>query len=325
MPLLYRLKGSSRPVPLVEDVSVPPDVLPDFLVRMQNVLKRRQVTASLLCHAGHGQIHLQPFLDLDDPNDVQRMRLMAEELYDEVFSVGGTIGGERAYGLSRTQFLRRQAGPLYDVLRQVKQIFDPENILNPDKIVSDDDELLTRYLRPRPTRNRQADNGGTPVLTADVPPPAADDGVAPHSEQPALRKLVELQVNWDPQRVAEATAACNRCGECRAQSPQTRMCPIFRLLPSEEASPRAKANLIRGILTDNIDPGRLATDDLKDVADLCVHCHSCRLECPAGVDIPKLMMDAKAAYLRANGLSVSDWVMTHLDLLASIGRGSPRR
>ncbi len=138
MPLLYRLKGPSRPVPVVEDVSVPPEVLPDFLVRTQNVLKRRQVTASLLCHAGHGQLHIQPFLDLDDPNDVQRMRLMAEELYDEVFSVGGTIGGERAYGLSRTQFLRRQAGPLYEVLRQIKQIFDPENILNPGKIVGDD-------------------------------------------------------------------------------------------------------------------------------------------------------------------------------------------
>ena len=110
MPLLYRLKGPSRPVPVVEDVSVPPEVLPDFLVRTQNVLKRRQVTASLLCHAGHGQLHIQPFLDLDDPNDVQRMRLMAEELYEEVFSVGGTIGGEHAYGLSRTQFLAPAGG-----------------------------------------------------------------------------------------------------------------------------------------------------------------------------------------------------------------------
>jgi len=303
MPLLYRLKGPSRPVPVVEDVSVPPDILPDFLVRTQNVLKRRQVTASLLCHAGHGQLHIQPFLDLDDPNDVQRMRLMAEELYDEVFSVGGTIGGEHAYGLSRTQFLRRQAGPLYEVLRQVKQIFDPENILNPGKIVGDDAELMTRNLRP-PLR----------------PPPLEGDLKSEEPDQPVLRNLVELQVNWDPQRVADATAACNRCGECRVQSSSTRMCPIFRLLPAEEASPRAKANIIRGILTGHIDPGRLATDDLKDMADLCVHCHSCRLECPAGVDVPKLMMEAKAAYLRTNGLRVADWVMTHLDFLASVGR-----
>ena len=131
---------------------------------------------------------------------------------------------------------------------------------------------------------------------------------------------MELQVNWDPQRVADATAPCNRCGECRSQSPQVRMCPIFRFLPTEEASPRAKANLIRGILNRSVDLGRLATDAFKEVADLCVHCHSCRLECPAGVDIPKLMMEAKAAYLRTNGMRFADWVMTRLDLLASIGR-----
>ncbi len=303
MPLLYRLKGPSRPVPVVEDVSVPPDILPDFLVRTQNVLKRRQVTASLLCHAGHGQMHIQPFLDLDDPNDVQRMRLMAEELYEEVFSVGGTIGGEHAYGLSRTQFLKRQAGPLYEVLRQVKQIFDPENILNPGKIIGDDPELMTRNLRP-PLR----------------PPQLEGDLIAENSAPPAMRDLVELQVNWDPQRVADATAPCNRCGECRSQSPQVRMCPIFRILPTEEASPRAKANLIRGILNRNIDLSRLSTDAFKDVADLCVHCHSCRLECPAGVDIPKLMMEAKAAYVRTNGMRFADWIMTRLELVAATGR-----
>ena len=142
------MKGPSRPVPVVEDVAVPPEGLSAFLVRMQNVLKRNQITASLLCHAGHGQLHIQPFLDLDDPADVQRMRQAAEELYQEVFDAGGTIGGEHAYGFSRTPFLARQIGPLYDVLRQVKQIFDPGNILNPGKIVGDDPELLTRYLRP---------------------------------------------------------------------------------------------------------------------------------------------------------------------------------
>ena len=300
-PLLYRARGPSRPVAVVEDISVPPEVLPDFLVRMQNVLKHRQVTASLLCHAGHGQLHLQPFLNLDDPADVQRMRLMAEELYEEVFSVGGTIGGERAYGLSRTSFLRRQAGPLYDVLVQVKQVFDPANILNPGKIISDDPELMTRYLRP-------------PIKTQR---PAAE--AEPAETTPALRDLVELQLNWDPSRVADATAACNRCGECRAQSPDVRMCPIFRFAPTEEASPRAKANLIRGVLNGTIDLSRLTSDEFKDMADLCVHCHSCRLECPAGVDIPKLMMEGKGAYVLSSGLQLADWVMTRFDLLAALG------
>ena len=300
-PLFYRMKGPIRPVPVVEDISVPPEILPDFLVSMQNVLKRRQVTASILCHAGHGQLHIQPLLNLDDPNDVQRMRLLADELYDEVFRAGGSIGGENAYGLSRTSFLPRQAGPLYEVFRQIKQVFDPENIFNPGKIVGDDPELLTRYLRAPMT---------TPRLEGDLPPIGADG--------PKMRNLVELQLNWEPLRVIEATAACNRCGECRSQSGQVRMCPIFRNQPAEEASPRAKANLMRGVLNGSVELGNLAGDEFKAVADLCVHCHSCRLECPAGVDIPKLMMEAKGAYVRVNGLSFADWAMTRLDRLSAI-------
>jgi FAD/FMN-containing dehydrogenase/Fe-S oxidoreductase len=298
-PLLYRVKGSSRPVPVVEDVAVPPESLPNFLVRMQNVLKRHQITASLLCHAGHGQLHIQPFLDLDDAGDVQRLRQMADELYQEVFDAGGTISGEHAYGLSRTAFLARQIGPLYRVLRQVKQIFDPDNILNPGKIVGDDPDLLTRYLRPALTE--------TPAATPEPADP----------EAPPLRDLIELQLDWDPSRVRDITATCNRCGECRSQSPQVRMCPIFRFAPAEEASPRAKANLIRGILTRGVELSRLTSDDFKDVADLCVHCHSCRIECPAGVDIPRLMRESKGAYVKANGLQLSDWLMTRLDLVSS--------
>ena len=86
------------------------------------------------------------------------------------------------------------------------------------------------------------------------------------------------------------------------------MCPIFRFAPAEEASPRAKANLIRGFVTGGIELGRLGSDEFKDVADLCVHCHSCRLECPAGVDIPRLMRESKGAYVAANGLRFSEWV-----------------
>ena len=147
-PALYRLKGPARPVPVVDDMAVPPEILPDFLLRMQNVLKRHQVTASLFAHAGQGQFHIRPFLDLASADDVQRMRRLAEELYQEVIAVGGSISGEHGYGLSRTSFLQQQAGPLYDVFREIKQIFDPENIFNPGKIVGDDPDLMIRNLRP---------------------------------------------------------------------------------------------------------------------------------------------------------------------------------
>jgi len=300
-PALYRLKGPSRPVAVVEDVAVAPEVLPEFLVRMQNVLKRNQVTASLLSHAGHGELHIQPFLDLANPDDVERMRCLATELYEEVFAVGGTICGEHGCGLSRTAFVRQQAGPLYDVFCEVKRIFDPKNVFNPGKIIGNSEvDLIAAHLR-RPLQ---------------VESKATTDVEAASTE---LRNLIALQLNWEPARILDVVAACNRCGECRTQMPGLRMCPIFRFAPAEEASPRAKANLIGGVLSGSLDLTFLVNDDFKAIADLCVHCHACRLECPAGVDIPRLMREGKGAYVAANGLPLSDWAMTRLDLLGSLG------
>ncbi len=326
-PALYRVKGPSRPVPIIEDMSVTPEVLPDFLVRMQNVLKRNQVTASLFCHAGRGQLHVLPFLDLANPDDVGRMRRLAEELYQEVFAVQGSISGEHACGLSRTTFVRRHAGPLFDVFLEVKRIFDPQNILNPGKIIGDDPDLITRHLSPSlqtsaPTGSAAAPGGDRPSAQpgAAVPQKSfTQPGAAVLEESPELRNLVELQLDWEPARVYDAVAACNRCGECRTQTPGLRMCPIFRFAPGEEASPRAKANLIRGVLCSTLDLNLLTSDEFKTIADLCVHCHACRLECPAGVDIPRLMRESKGAYVAANGLPLADWAMTRLDLLGVLG------
>ncbi|MHC4398786.1 MAG: anaerobic glycerol-3-phosphate dehydrogenase subunit C [Planctomycetota bacterium] len=300
-PALYRMKSPAQPVPVVEDVVVPPEALSEFLVRTQNVLKRHQVTASLFCHAGHGLVHMQPFLNLAVADDVEKMRRLADDLYREAFDVGGTVGGEHGSGLSQSGLIRRQYGPLYDVFRRVKAIFDPANLLNPGKIVDAGSLRPTDKLRP---------------TVAPQKPDQADD---PPPESTGLRDLIELQLNWDPDQVADAARQCNGCGECRTQGPQARMCPIFRILPTEESSPRAKANLIRGILTGQLDLSTLRDDQLKAVADLCVHCHMCAVECPAQVDVPTLMLECKGAYAAANGLSFSDRVMARLDLVSAIG------
>ena len=102
------------------------------------------------------------------------------------------------------------------------------------------------------------------------------------------------------------------------------MCPVFRLAPREEASPRAKANLMRALVTGHIPPESLTQDEVKSIADLCVNCHQCRLECPAGVDIPKLMVEAKAQYFATNGLKPSDWLLARLDWLYEISGRMPR-
>lgn len=310
---LSRLKGPARPIPLIEDVAVPPEILPEFVVRTQNILKRAQVTASLYAHAGHGQLHIRPMLDPSNPQDMATMPHLAESLYKAVIEAGGTISGEHGCGISRTPFVRRQCGPLYDVFVQIKRLFDPQNIFNPGKIVGDKPDGITRNLRPivagRTTAAPKAEPGGGPEEALEQ-----DETTAPK-----LRDLVELQLDWNPDRVVEAAVQCNGCGECRSQAPDVRMCPIFRIRPAEEASPRAKANLIRGVLGGDPPLESLTGEQFKDVADLCIHCQMCVLECPAEVDIPRIVSEGRGAFVAANGLPFSDWVITRLDRLAALG------
>jgi FAD/FMN-containing dehydrogenase/Fe-S oxidoreductase len=306
VPTLYRLPGTSRPIACVEDIAVPPAALPVFLRQLQDALKRLQVTASVLGHAMHGQLHVRPFFDMANPNDIRTMEALAEELYDKVWLLGGTISGEHADGLSRTPYLAQQFGPLAGVFGELKQIFDPGGTLNPGKIVPQEAARMTHNLRP--SAHPSLD------LLRDAPPESAHAGpVAP----------LNLQLSWQPAEMALEARTCNGCGACRAATPDVRMCPIFRLAPREEASPRAKANLVRGVLTGCLPEDTLLQDACKEIADLCVHCHMCRLECPANVDIPKLMLEAKAAYVQTNGMTFKDWLLANVDTLAALAGRLP--
>jgi Fe-S oxidoreductase len=309
VPRLYRLRGQSRPVPFVEDLAVPPQSLPDFLVRLQNVLKTHEVTASLFGHAGHGQLHVRPFLDIANPADVRKMQDLAADIYAEVMSVGGTISGEHGDGLSRTWYVRRQYGALYDVFREVKRIFDPQNIFNPGKVVADVPQPLTKNLRPVVI-------GG--ALANEPAPTLADSEQLTLAEEQRREPPFELHLLWpSAEDVALTARNCNGCGRCRTQSVDARMCPIFRIAPAEESSPRAKANLVRAVLTGRLKGDQLTSDDCKALADLCVNCHQCRLECPATVDIPKLVLEAKSQYVVNNGLNTADFLLSRLDRVAS--------
>ncbi|QGJ69230.1 Anaerobic glycerol-3-phosphate dehydrogenase subunit C [Planctomycetales bacterium 10988] len=296
VPTLYRMKGNTRPIPVVEDFAVPPESLPEFTLKLQNILKKHQVTASLFAHAGHGQLHVRPFFDLTDPQDVRTVQALANDLYSEVFRIGGTISGEHGDGLSRTPFVEKQYGDVYPLFREIKRIFDPHNIYNPGKIVGDDPFATIRSLRTD-TLQQQKVTGQT--------------------EEEAPPTLVTLQLDWIVDEVVQASRLCNGCGQCRSTEQGTRMCPIFHFAPAEEASPRAKANLMRASLAGNLSPETMVSDDFKNVMDLCVNCKMCRLECPASVDIPRLVLEAKAEYVAHHGLRSTDWLLTRLPELSA--------
>ncbi len=280
VPLLNGVRGpSSSPVPFVEDISVPPAALEEFVVRMRRVLQRHEVTASLYSHAASGQLHIRPFLPLPTPRDGPRLEALARDLYHAALSVGGSISGEHGLGLSRTAFLRSQYGELYRVFQEIKEIFDPHNLLNPGKVLSDDPHLTVRHLRP---------------------------AVEPQPD------LYDLQLNWSATEFATAATACHGCGGCRTQEPSLRMCPFFRAESSEDRTPRAKANAVRAIVDGRVSVHELSSPDLGQLAKKCFNCGQCRLECVNHVDVPHLMIEAKAQHLATHGPATSDWFLARV-------------
>ncbi len=132
-------------------------------------------------------------------------------------------------------------------------------------------------------------------------------------------------LEWNQsESLAFAARSCNGCGRCRTNADAERMCPMFRVHKGEEASPRAKANLMRGLLTGSVDIEHLESRELKAISDLCFNCHQCRLECPAAVNIPKLVQEAKAQHVAGHGLPVSERLLNRVDLLAAMGSCFPR-
>lgn len=286
VPMLTRMTGATRPVPIVEDIAVPPDRLHDFLVDAQRVFQRHEVTATLYAHAASGQLHMRPFVPTPTPKDGTRLEALARDLYRIVREVGGTISGEHGDGLSRTSFVAEQYGPLYALFQQVKDAFDPHNLLNPGKVVGNDPHLVVKNIRPGPT----------------------DD-----------HDLVELQFAWSPRELGEESTRCNGCGVCRTQAEETRMCPFFRTVPHEEHAPRSKANVMRNYAAGLLDPRQLTTDEALQLANTCFNCKQCELECPSNVDIPHIAIEAKAAHVVANGLNTTDWLLSRSHLVGRLG------
>ena len=298
---VHGVRAEMRPVPFIEDIVVPPAMLPDFIRRLQEVLKRQHATAMIFSHAGHGELHVRPYANPRDSAERPLLESLAEGVYAEVAAVGGSIGAELGLGLSRTRFFADLFPELAAVFADVKRLFDPAGILNPDRIVPDG---TSRGVFRGPLEPGLAE--ATPDTPADAQP-----------------QLVPLGT-WDRDRLVVEVDACNGCGGCRSLSPTTRMCPRYRENPSEEASPRAKADVMAALLSGALDPKSLSGDAVRAVADTCFNCHRCSSDCAAGVDIPAIVMELKAAHYATNATRLAPWLLSRIDsVLAVAGACGP--
>jgi len=257
------------------------------------IMKKHDLDVAISGHAGQGSFCARPLLDLKNAEDVRRMREVAEEVFAMVVEMGGTISSGSGDGMARTEFLRLQYGELCDVFTRAKQIFDPGNVLNPGIKVSAERGTIVSNLRYGPDY---------------------------------ARRQTEPKLLYRDEAREDVIEKCHGCGTCRNLAQALAMCPVYKALQTEEAAPRAKANVLRHLLSSRgtLPPEDEVVNEMIRLTDLCVNCKMCSTECPSGIDVSKLMIELRARRVEKAGLARDEKVArlwnTLLPLLATFPR-----
>lgn len=279
--------GDAKPVPFIEDPSVPPERLPAFYGEVRTVLDDEGVRAVWYGHASVGCLHIRPLVDLRAAGAVARMRRIAEAVAGIVVAHGGSLSGEHGDGRARSELLPRMYdAATMEAFGHLKRLLDPDGIMNPGVIV--DGEPLDSGLR---------------LLDS---PPLQDH-----------RSTIGFSREGGLQRAAEA---CNGNGACRTDAGV--MCPSYQALGDERHSTRGRAAIFRAALEGRL-PAGLAGDGLHEALELCLACKACASECPASVDMARMKVEALAHRHRATGLPLTARIAGHAHRLLALGSRAP--
>jgi FAD/FMN-containing dehydrogenase/Fe-S oxidoreductase len=278
--IVMSMKGDVKPVSFIEDCAVPLEHLAAYTDRLSEVFRRHGTSGTWYAHASVGCLHIRPALNLKDVGDLKRLRAIAEEAHQLVREYQGSHSGEHGDGLVRSEFLESMLGSrLVRAFQEVKHRFDPTGLFNPGKIVRPprmDDRSLFRY---------------GPAYRA----PALDTGL-----------------DWSAWGgITGAVEMCNNNGACRKASPGV-MCPSYRVTLDERDTTRGRANTLRLVLTGQLGADALTSDALRDTMSLCVSCKACRRECPTGVDMARLKIEAQRHRRARHGYRPREWVTAYL-------------
>ena len=325
--ILFQMRRSFQAIPLFEDMAVPVPALQDFMAELFGVLRKNEFTASISGHVGQGHLRVHPLVNLSQKNFPQLLRRLADDVYRRVLDFGGTISSEYGTGLMKSHFIPTQHPSLIPTFQAIKKAFDPDNLFNPGKVLPEASPW-THHLR-KGLAYRGMEHPDTPGMETHIWDPAClETTVVPPTslteyetettpEDTTFTSQLELQLKWKPESVFEATHLCNGCGACFRSDGAGRMCPLFRVIQREAASPRASANLLRGVLNGSVELETLTHHRAKEIADACFHCGLCVSECPAEVNASLLAFRCKSAHVSAHGLALDDLLLSRLDSVLS--------
>jgi FAD/FMN-containing dehydrogenase/Fe-S oxidoreductase len=276
--VMMSMKQEGKPVSFVEDCAVPLQHLADYTERLNAIFAKHGTSGTMYAHASEGCLHVRPVLNLKLEKNVHAMRAIAEETFAMVREYKGSHSGEHGDGIVRSEFHETMFGSrIVADFREVKHRFDPDNVLNPGKIVDPpkmDDRSLFRY----PPDYRISE--------------------------------LKMQLDWSAYPGAGggfqgAVEMCNNNGACRKLEGGV-MCPSYRTTRNEKDVTRGRANTLRLAISGQLAPDALTSDEMMDTMKLCVSCKACRHECPTGVDMAKMKIEVLAARAAKHGLSLRD-------------------
>ncbi len=267
--LLGNMVGDRKAVACIEDTAVAVDQLKSFITEFTGIMERYGQQAVYYAHAGAGELHLRPILNLKKSEDIGLFRSITTEVAHLTKGYGGSFSGEHGDGIVRAEFIPLMVGKNnYELFRRLKNSFDPKGIFNPGKIV--DPYPMDQSLRYEVDR-----------------------------EEPKIDTLMDFSGD---QGILRAAEKCNGSGDCRkTHLTAGAMCPSYQATKQEKDTTRARANALREVLTNTAGTNRFDSEDLKDVFDLCLSCKACASECPSNVDAATLKAEFQYQYQQANG------------------------
>ena len=304
--------GDAKAISFVEDTAVPPERLHDYIENFQRILAKHDTQAGFYAHASVGLLHIRPVVNLKSAQGVQRFEAIATEVADLVLEYGGALSGEHGDGLVRAPFQEKMFGPaLYKAFCEVKGVFDPDNMLNPGKVVHA--PALISNLRYGSPVGQFDDGEPRPQETG--PPDATGARVEETGAAPEDATAFDFS---DFGGLLRATEQCTGVGACRKTLTGT-MCPSYMATRNEIDSTRGRANALRLALSGGLEATGFGDEDLLPVVDLCLECKACKRECPTGVDMARIKSEFLHQYHSRRGAPLKDRVLSQADLIARWG------
>jgi FAD/FMN-containing dehydrogenase/Fe-S oxidoreductase len=270
--LMMNVEGDAKPREVVEDTAVAVEDLPAYIAEFDQLMRGKYGISSVYyAHAGAGELHTRPLFDLKTAEGLKFFRGIATDVAALVKKYRGSLSGEHGDGRLRGEFIPFMVGPeCYAMMRRIKATFDPHALLNPGKII-------------------------------DTPPMDTALRHGPGHATPEPGTIFDFSAT---QGILRAAEKCNGVGECRKSHLMGgTMCPSFMATRNEQDTTRARANMLRQVLTGSR-AGMNAWDSqqVKQVMDLCLSCKACKSECPSNVDVTRLKAEWQQHYYDANGV-----------------------